>query len=197
VLFIDEAYYLHRPDNERDYGQEAIEVLLSVMESERHNLVVIMAGYQEPMNEFFLANPGMGSRIAHHIHFPDYKPDELMDIAAMMVREQGYEFSEEAEKAMLDYVERRVDQPRFANGRSIRNAVERARMRQAMRLFEADRPLERQELITIEAADIRQSSVFEDGKIPEYDADAEPEVDGGEHTEDSEDESEATEQTAA
>jgi probable Rubsico expression protein CbbX len=197
VLFIDEAYYLHRPDNERDYGQEAIEVLLSVMESERHDLVVIMAGYQEPMNEFFLANPGMGSRIAHHIHFPDYKPDELMDIAAMMVREQGYEFSEEAEKAMLDYVERRVDQPRFANGRSIRNAVERARMRQAMRLFEADRPLERQELITIEAADIRQSSVFEDGKIPEYDADAEPEVDGGEHTEDSEDESEATEQTAA
>jgi probable Rubsico expression protein CbbX len=197
VLFIDEAYYLHRPDNERDYGQEAIEVLLSVMESERHNLVVIMAGYQEPMNEFFLANPGMGSRVAHHIHFPDYKPDELMEIAAMMVRSQGFEFSEEAEKAMLDYVERRVDQPRFANGRSIRNAVERARMRQAMRLFEADRPLDRQELITIEADDIRQSSVFEDDKIPEYDADAEPEVDGGEHTEDSEDESEATEQTAA
>jgi probable Rubsico expression protein CbbX len=176
VLFIDEAYYLHRPDNERDYGQEAIEVLLSVMESERHNLVVIMAGYQEPMNEFFLANPGMGSRVAHHIHFPDYKPDELMEIAAMMVRGQGFEFSEEAEKAMRDYVERRVDQPRFANGRSIRNAVERARMRQAMRLFEADRPLERQELMTIEAEDIRQSSVFEDDKIPAYDADAEPEA---------------------
>ena len=175
VLFIDEAYYLHRPDNERDYGQEAIEVLLSVMESERHNLVVIMAGYQDPMNEFFLANPGMGSRIAHHIHFPDYKPDELMEIATMMVDGQGFEFSEEAVEAMRDYVERRVDQPRFANGRSIRNAVERARMRQAMRLFEADRPLDRDELVTIEADDIRQSSVFEDGKIPEYDADAEPE----------------------
>jgi probable Rubsico expression protein CbbX len=175
VLFIDEAYYLHRPENERDYGQEAIEVLLSVMESERHRLVVIMAGYQEPMNEFFLANPGMGSRIAHHIHFPDYEPDELVEIATMMVGGQGFEFSEEAEKAMRDYIERRVDQPRFANGRSIRNAVERARMRQAMRLFEADRPLDRQELMTIEADDIRRSSVFEDGKIPEYDADAEPE----------------------
>ena len=175
VLFIDEAYYLHRPDNERDYGQEAIEVLLSVMESERHRLVVIMAGYQEPMNEFFLANPGMGSRVAHHIHFPDYKPDELMEIATMMVGGQGFELSEEAEAAMRDYIERRVDQPRFANGRSIRNAVERARMRQAMRLFEFDRPLDRQELMTIEAEDIRQSSVFEDGKIPEYDADAEPE----------------------
>jgi hypothetical protein len=120
-----------------------------------------------------------------------------MDIAAMMVRGQGYEFSEEAEKAMLDYVERRVDQPRFANGRSIRNAVERARMRQAMRLFEADRPLERQELITIEAADIRQSSVFEDGKIPEYDADAEPEAPAGSSEDPAEDPEAVSEQSAA
>jgi probable Rubsico expression protein CbbX len=174
VLFIDEAYYLHRPENERDYGQEAIEVLLQVMESERHNLVVVMAGYEEPMNEFFLANPGMGSRVAHHIHFPDYKPDELMEIASMMIDQQGYEFSEEAKEAMRDYIERRVDQPRFAHGRSIRNAIERARMRQAMRLFEADRPLERKELITIEADDIRRSSVFADDRIPEYDVDADP-----------------------
>jgi len=173
VLFIDEAYYLHRPENERDYGQEAIEVLLQVMESERHNLVVVMAGYEKPMNEFFLANPGMGSRIAHHIHFPDYTPDELMQIASMMIKQQGYEFSEEAEKAMRDYIERRVDQPRFAHGRSIRNAIERGRMRQAMRLFEANRPLGREELIMIEAEDIRRSSVFDD-QIPEYDVDADP-----------------------
>jgi probable Rubsico expression protein CbbX len=197
VLFIDEAYYLHRPDNERDYGQEAIEVLLSVMESERHRLVVIMAGYQEPMNEFFLANPGMGSRVAHHIHFPDYKPDELMEIATMMVGGQGFELSDEAEAAMRDYIDRRVDQPRFANGRSIRNAVERARMRQAMRLFEADRPLDRQELMTIEAEDIRQSSVFEDGKIPEYDADAEPEDSAGSSEDSAKDSEAATEQSAA
>ena len=174
VLFIDEAYYLHRPENERDYGQEAIEVLLQVMEAERHNLVVLMAGYKDRMDEFFLANPGMGSRIAHHIHFPDYKPDELMQIAEMMSDQQGYTFSEEAAEAMREYIERRVDQPRFAHGRSIRNAIERARMRQAMRLFEADRPLTRDELVTIEADDIRASSVFEDN-VPEYDADAEPE----------------------
>ena len=176
VLFIDEAYYLHRPENERDYGQEAIEVLLQVMESERHNLVVVMAGYKERMDQFFLANPGMGSRIAHHIHFPDYKPDELLDIARLMVDQQGYRFSDEAEEAMRDYIDRRVDQPRFAHGRSIRNAIERARMRQAMRLFEADRPLERDDLITIEAEDIRASSVFEQEPVPEYDADAEPEA---------------------
>ena len=149
-------------------------MLLQVMESERHNLVVVMAGYEKPMNEFFLANPGMGSRIAHHIHFPDYKPDELMEIASMMIKQQGYEFSDEAEEAMRDYIERRVDQPRFAHGRSIRNAIERGRMRQAMRLFEADRPLSRDELIRIEAEDIRRSSVFDDNPIPEYDVDADP-----------------------
>jgi probable Rubsico expression protein CbbX len=176
VLFIDEAYYLHRPENERDYGQEAIEVLLQVMESERQNLVVIMAGYKDRMDQFFLANPGMGSRIAHHIHFPDYTPDELMDISLLMVDQQGYRFSEEAEQAMRDYIDRRVDQPRFAHGRSIRNAIERSRMRQAMRLFESDRPLSRDDLITIEADDIRRSSVFEDDSVPEYDADAEPEA---------------------
>ncbi len=176
VLFIDEAYYLHRPENERDYGQEAIEVLLQVMESERQNLVVIMAGYKDRMDQFFEANPGMGSRVAHHIHFPDYSADELMDIASLMVTQQGYQLSEEAEQAMREYVERRIDQPRFAHGRSIRNAIERARMRQAMRLFESDRKLDRDDLVTIEAEDIRRSSVFERESIPEYDADAEPEA---------------------
>ncbi len=179
VLFIDEAYYLHRPENERDYGQEAIEVLLQVMESERHNLVVVMAGYADRMNEFFGANPGMGSRVAHHIHFPDYTPDELIEISEMMIGQQGYEFSDEAKEAMRDYIERRVDQPRFAHGRSIRNAIERARMRQAMRLFEADRPIDREELITIEAEDIRRSSVFDEDRdqVSEYDADADPDAD--------------------
>jgi len=162
VLFIDEAYYLHRPDNERDYGQEAIEVLLSVMESDRQKLVVIMAGYKEPMDDFFLANPGMGSRIAHHIHFPDYAPDELMQIAEMMVGGQGYELDDEAKAAMREYVERRVEQPRFANGRSIRNAVERARMRQALRLFDSGNKLTKEDLVTITSEDIRQSSVFSD-----------------------------------
>src|SRR3954447_5583952 len=169
VLFIDEAYYLHRPENERDYGQEAIEVLLQVMESERQNLVVIMAGYKDRMDQFFLANPGMGSRIAHHIHFPDYTPDELMDISRLMVDQQGYRFSEEAEQAMRDYIERRLERPRFAHGRSIRNAIERARMRQATRLFDSNGKLTRRDLVTIEPDDILQSSVFSDTEEEEPD----------------------------
>ncbi len=162
ILFIDEAYYLHRLDNERDYGPEAIEVLLQVMESERDNLVVVMAGYEDRMEEFFQANPGMGSRVAHHIHFPDYDVDELMQIAQLMVERQGYKLGGDAAEAFRDYIERRVQRPRFAHGRSIRNAIERARMRQANRLFDSNRMLTKTDLITLEADDIRQSSVFSD-----------------------------------
>src|ERR1019366_2630572 len=111
VLFIDEAYYLHRQENERDYGQEAVEVLLQVMESERQNMVVVMAGYEDRMEEFFQANPGMGSRVAHHIHFPDYDVDELLEIARLMVDRQGYAMSEDADRALREYVQRRVQQP--------------------------------------------------------------------------------------
>ena len=161
VLFIDEAYYLYRPENERDYGPEAIEVLLQVMEQERDNLVVVLAGYRDRLEEFFRANPGMGSRVAHHIHFPDYDADELMSIARLMLGRQAYELSEEAETAFREYVERRVKQPRFANGRSIRNAIDRARLRQANRLFERDDELAERDLVTIEAEDIYKSSVFE------------------------------------
>ncbi len=162
VLFIDEAYYLHRQENERDYGQEAIEVLLAVMESERQNMVVVMAGYRDRMDEFFQANPGMGSRIAHHIHFPDYDADELLQIAMLMVDRQGYVISEEAGRTLRAYIERRIERPRFAHGRSIRNAVERARMRQASRLFDSDRKLTKLDLVTIKPDDILQSSVFSD-----------------------------------
>jgi probable Rubsico expression protein CbbX len=167
ILFIDEAYYLHRTDNERDYGQEAIEILLQEMESERENFVVVMAGYQDRMEDFFQANPGMGSRVAHHIHFPDYDVDELMEIARMMVEHQGYEMTEDAEAAFRGYIERRMERPRFANGRSIRNAVERARMRQANRLFESRRRLTKTDLVTLEPEDILQSSVFDDVEAEE------------------------------
>jgi probable Rubsico expression protein CbbX len=162
ILFIDEAYYLHRPENERDYGQETIEVLLQAMESERENLVVVMAGYADRMEEFFQANPGMGSRVAHHISFPDYNGDELMRIAELMVGNQGYVLSEDAAGAFRDYIERRLERPRFAHGRSIRNAIERARMRQATRLFDSKGKLTKTELVTIEPDDILQSSVFDD-----------------------------------
>ena len=162
VLFIDEAYYLYRPENERDYGQEAIEILLQVMETERDDLVVVLAGYRDRMETFFRSNPGMGSRVAHHIHFPDFDVEELMAIAALMLGQQAYELTPAAQTALREYVERRVRRPRFAHGRSIRNAIDRARMRQASRLYDRRDALGRTDLITIEAEDILASSVFAD-----------------------------------
>jgi probable Rubsico expression protein CbbX len=160
VLFIDEAYYLHRPQNERDYGQEAVEILLGAMEAERDRLVVILAGYRDPMEAFFVANPGMGSRVAHHVHFPDYSVEELLAIARLMVAQSDYELDEAADDALAAYVERRRERPRFANARSIRNAIDRARLRHAARLFEAPGPLTRADLVTLQARDILASSVF-------------------------------------
>jgi probable Rubsico expression protein CbbX len=167
VLFIDEAYYLYRPENERDYGQETIEILLQVMEAEREDLVVVLAGYRDRMETFFRSNPGMGSRVAHHIHFPDFDLAELIAIADLMLDQQGYELTAEAREAFRAYVERRVRRPRFAHGRSIRNAIERARMRQASRLYDRRDTLGRRDLMTIEAVDILASSVFadEDGDL--------------------------------
>lgn len=162
VLFIDEAYYLHRPDNERDYGQEAIEMLLQAMENQRHDLVVILAGYKDYMDRFFLSNPGMASRVAHHIDFPDYTLDELMAIAEMMVEEEHYQLSEEAHEAFREYLERRKAQPRFANARSVRNAIDRFRLRQANRLVEQAGKVSKDDLMRIDADDVRASRVFEE-----------------------------------
>jgi probable Rubsico expression protein CbbX len=161
VLFIDEAYYLYRPENERDYGQEAIEILLQVMENQRDDLVVIFAGYKDRMDTFFRSNPGMSSRVAHHIDFPDYTPAELHSIAALMLGRMQYRLDSEADAMLLEYIERRIRQPHFANARSVRNALDRARLRQASRLFERRGGLlTKEDLVTIEAADIRASRVF-------------------------------------
>jgi probable Rubsico expression protein CbbX len=162
VLFIDEAYYLYRQENERDYGQETIEILLQLMESERENLVVILAGYKDRMDTFFQSNPGMGSRIAHHINFPDYSLDELVQIGDLMLEEQRYEFSEDAKEAFRSYLALRMQQPRFANARSVRNALERSRLRQAARIVaDPGRKLSRSDLMRIESEDILQSRVFD------------------------------------
>jgi probable Rubsico expression protein CbbX len=161
VLFIDEAYYLFRPENERDYGQEAIEILLQVMENQRDDLVVILAGYRDRMETFFRSNPGMSSRVAHHIDFPDYTAGELLAIARLMLEQMQYGLSAPADEALREYIEKRRAQPHFANARSIRNALDRARLRQASRLFERKGgAISRQELQTIEEADIRASRVF-------------------------------------
>jgi len=161
VLFIDEAYYLYRPDNERDYGQEAIEILLQVMENQRADLVVILAGYRERMQVFFRSNPGLSSRIAHHLDFPDYGADELEAIAQRMLDSMQYRLSDEGLEALREYIPLRMRQPHFANARSIRNALDRARLRQANRLFaQAGRELTREALMTIEGEDLRASRVF-------------------------------------
>ncbi len=160
VLFIDEAYYLYRQENERDYGQEAIEILLQVMESQRDDLVVILAGYKKRMDTFFQSNPGIGSRIAHHLDFPDYALDELLAIAQLMLAEQMYRFSPEALQAFEAYLKRRIHLPRFANARSVRNALDRARLRQANRLFAKGGRISKINLMTIEAEDILASRVF-------------------------------------
>ncbi len=166
VLFIDEAYYLYKPENERDYGQEAIEILLQYMENNRDDLVVILAGYKNKMDKFFDSNPGMRSRIAHHLVFPDYSPAELKSIAEIMLADQNYRLSEAAAAALEEYIPLRMRLPHFSNARSIRNALDRARLRQANRLFaERSEKLTRADLVTIEAADIRGSRVFVEGKL--------------------------------
>jgi probable Rubsico expression protein CbbX len=162
VLFIDEAYYLHRPENERDYGQESIEILLQVMESDRDKLVVILAGYADRMERFFRSNPGMSSRIAHHIDFPDYDDDELIAIARGMLERQAYRLGEAAEPVLRDYVARRRGRPRFAQARSMRNAIDRARLRHASRLLDAGGMPTREQLATLEPEDFLKSSVFSD-----------------------------------
>jgi probable Rubsico expression protein CbbX len=165
VLFIDEAYYLYKPENERDYGQESIEILLQVMENNRDDLVVILAGYKDKMDRFFQSNPGMRSRIAHHIDFPDYNREELGDIARLMLAEQNYRFSPQAEQAFKEYLERRMQMEHFANARSVRNALDRARLRHANRLFaRRETQLNKDDLVTIDAPDIRASRVFREGK---------------------------------
>ncbi|MCC6735671.1 MAG: CbbX protein [Bauldia sp.] len=163
VLFIDEAYYLYRPENERDYGQEAIEILLQVMENQRDDLVVIVAGYADRMARFFDSNPGFRSRIGSHIDFPDYNDAELLQISELMMREQNYHLSPAAKKAMAEYVTLRRKQPHFANARSVRNALDRARLRQANRLFASSKPVTPEDLQTIEADDILGSRVFHTG----------------------------------
>ena len=161
VLFIDEAYYLFRPENERDYGQEAIEILLQVMENQRDDLVVILAGYKNRMDTFFQSNPGMSSRIAHHLDFPDYSRDELLQISERMLNGMNYGMTPAASEAFAEYLTLRLAQPHFANARSVRNALDRMRLRQASRLFaDRDRELSREDLSTLDAADIRSSRVF-------------------------------------
>lgn len=162
VLFIDEAYYLYKPDNERDYGSEAIEIILQIMENRRDDLVMIFAGYKEKMDKFYESNPGLSSRVANHVDFPDYTAEELVAIGKLLLDEQQYVLTPEAEKALYKYIDLRKEQPHFANARSMRNALDRARMRQANRIFSSQQEvLTKLDLVTIQAQDILKSRIFE------------------------------------
>ena len=162
VLFIDEAYYLYKPDNERDYGSEAIEILLQVMENQRDDLVVILAGYKERMDIFYESNPGLASRIANHVHFPDYSPEELLEIGVRILEEGQYCMTDDAKAAFFEYIQLRQKQAQFSNARSMRNALDRACLRQAKRIFEQPNDmLTKKDLVTLEASDILQSRIFE------------------------------------
>ena len=165
VLFIDEAYYLYKPDNERDYGAEAIEILLQVMENQREDLVVIFAGYKDRMDSFYESNPGLSSRVANHIDFPDYTPEELLQIGELMLEEQQYRMTDSAKAADLEYVDKRKDLTLFANARTIDNAIDKARMKHANRMFTSGgKVLTKSDLVTIEEQDIRESSLFDEIK---------------------------------
>ena len=161
VLFIDEAYYLYRASDSKDYGQECIDILLQVMENDRDKLVVILAGYRDRMDEFFESNPGMSSRIAHHLDFAPYTQDELIAIGRAMLSDASYYLSDQAEAAFRDYLTLRMRQPRFANARSVRNELERARLRHAHRLAsDPELSRTRDDLMRIESADILAGPVF-------------------------------------
>jgi probable Rubsico expression protein CbbX len=165
VLFIDEAYYLYKPENERDYGAESIEILLQVMENQRDDLVVILAGYADRMDTFFRSNPGMSSRIAHHLDFPDYSAEELQRIGDTMLTGMNYRFGAGGRDTFAEYLALRMQQPHFANARSVRNALDRARLRQASRLFaDRERELSAEDLTTLLPQDIRASRVFDSAR---------------------------------
>jgi len=159
VLLIDEAYYLYNASNDRDYGQESIEILLNVMEENREDIVVVLAGYKDRMDSFFSFIPGMSSRVGNHIEFPNYEPEELVGIAKVMVRDLEYEMASDAEPVFFEYIKKRMTMPYFSNARTVRNAVDRARMRAAIRLFNkafdpsSDGMVSKAELMTLEKSD--------------------------------------------
>src|SRR5258708_3983427 len=167
VLFIDEAYTLYRAQDSKDYGQECIDILMQVMENARDKLVVILAGSKDRMDHFFESNPGMSSRIAHHLDFAEYEIDELLAIGRLMLDRSSYYLSGEAMAAFRDYLSLRMRQPRFDNARSVRNELESARLRHAYRLAgDPERHLSKDDLMRLEPSDILPSRDLLTGDSP-------------------------------
>jgi probable Rubsico expression protein CbbX len=168
VLFIDEAYYLYRAKDSKDYGQEAIEILLQVMENDRENLVVVLAGYKDRMDEFFTSNPGMSSRITHHLDFAPYDLADLVSIGQLMLDRSSYHLSAAAAEAFRQNLQSQMAEPDFANARSVRNELDRARLRHAYRLAaQPHRGWSREDLMRLEPADMLEGGVQSAGAAAE------------------------------
>jgi probable Rubsico expression protein CbbX len=159
ILLVDEAYYLYNAANDRDYGQESIEILLNVMENKKEDIIVVLAGYKDRMDKFYSFIPGMNSRIGNHIEFPNYELDELVQIGKVMCRDLEYEMDASAIEAFREYMSRRMRMPFFSNARTVRNAIDLARMKSAVRIFNekmspgSNGDVQDFELMTITAAD--------------------------------------------
>ena len=161
ILFIDEAYSLYRPDNEKDYGSEAIEILLQVMENQRTNLIVIFAGYREKMNIFYESNPGLASRVAHHINFPNYDLFELSQIARIVLKRHQYQLNISGENVLLKYFKKRMKLPFFANAQTVTKTIDIARMKHASQLFiKKAQTITKENLVTLRGNDIYNSSLL-------------------------------------
>ena len=159
ILLVDEAYYLYNAANDRDYGQESIEILLNVMENNKEDIIVVLAGYKDRMDAFYSFIPGMNSRIGNHIEFPNYEVEELVEIGKVMCRDLEYNLSDGAYGALKAFMGARMTMPFFANARTVRNAIDLARMSAAIRIFNekmspgSDGMVSEQELMTITGAD--------------------------------------------
>jgi probable Rubsico expression protein CbbX len=135
ILFIDEAHHLYKPDNERDYGAEAIELLLQVMENQRDDLIMIFGGKKEKLEIFFNSNPGISSRIGNHIDFPDYNLNDLKDITKFLLHNQNrYKFTDETLTLLGFYIDQLIAFPAFANVRTIKVFLNQLFAYQAVRV---------------------------------------------------------------
>lgn len=158
ILFIDNAYTIYQPDNERDYGSEAVEMILQVMENQRDDLVIIFSGEKEKMEKFFHTNPGISSRVGNHIHFKDYTVNDLIKIAdSLLLKEYRYKINIEALKILEFYLSQLVQHETFINARTVKALVNQLLCYHAANLeqkLEEKKQLDYESFITLNQEDL-------------------------------------------
>jgi probable Rubsico expression protein CbbX len=162
ILFIDEAHHLYKPDNERDYGAEAIELLLQVMENQRDDLILIFGGKKDRLEGFFNSNPGISSRIGNHIDFPDYKSDDLKEISKFVLTNNSrYRFTEESLEILSFYINQLIEKPAFANVRTLKVFLNQLFQYQSIRIENSlleKGTIDYESLVTIQPEDFKYFS---------------------------------------